>query len=59
MMDNQDSNLIDEMFIEIRRAEVRNEKLGKYDDKTMVAKISKYILDMAKKEVEKEEENEV
>lgn len=59
MMDYQGSNLIDEMFIEIRKAEIRNEKIGKYDDKAMVARISKYILDKAKKEVEKEEKNEV
>ena len=42
---------INEMFQKIRNLEIRNDRIGLYDDKTMVEKIYKYLFNEAKKEL--------
>lgn len=38
-----DKQLLREMFYEIRNAEIKNVKTGKWDDKQMTERIMKYI----------------
>ncbi len=59
MTTEQVNENVREMFKVIRSAEIKNDKTGKYDDKAMVNRIRNYILEIAKKEVEQEEQNEV
>ena len=49
---------IEELFDRVRRAEIQNDKTGSNDDKSMVNKITNYLLHEAKKELE-DEANEV
>ena len=58
MSDNVKEDKARAMLKVIRGDEVKNERTGHYDDKTMAQRISKYLLEQAKKELE-EENNEV
>ena len=59
MTTEQIEEKVNEMFKRIRGAEIRNEKIGKYDDRAMISQIEKYILSVAKQEIAEEENHEV
>ena len=59
MTTEQIEEKVNEMFKRIRGAEIRNEKIGKYDDRAMISQIEKYILAVAKQEIAEEENHEV
>ena len=46
-----DEQKLRKMYDEIRGAELRNDKTGQHDDKYMVDRIMRYLLENAKEEV--------
>ena len=57
MNDEISRDRIAEFFDTIRKAEVRNDKTGAYDDKQMAIRISKYLQREAAKDLAEEEES--
>lgn len=49
---NIDAEKLDKMYMEIRKAEIKNDKTGQWDDKEMVNKITNFLIKMAKEEME-------
>lgn len=48
-------NHIHQMLNVIKKAEIENAKTMKYSDKEMVSRLSRYILDRAKKQIDSED----
>lgn len=54
--DNLDNALLREMYNEVRKAEIKNTKTRKNDDRQMVAAIESYIIKKVNAEVKKHED---
>ena len=52
-----DTDKLKEIYNAIRQDEIKNVRTGKYDDKDMVDRIAKYLLKIARKEQEKQNED--
>lgn len=57
MNDEISKDRIAELFDTIRKAEVKNDKIGAFDDKQMAIRISKYLQREANKDLAEEEDS--
>lgn len=51
---NIDIDKLDDMYKEIYKIELKNDKTGKWDDREMVNGISKFLMKRAKEEMEEQ-----
>lgn len=51
MSDSVDKEIVEAVYLKLRKAEYRNDRNGEYDDKKMVDAIVNYLVKIAKEEV--------